>query len=128
MRFFITYTFLLLCSLVYAADKTTSSSSSSSSDSVTTSTSVSTTFVWVTGTGSDGKLATTQSPYFQSFEVMYTAVASPSAGSIGLGSLSGSIGGFRSYEQTTITQRKSVGRYPMDEEKEITVVTSHQWL
>ena len=67
MRLLITYIFFLFCSLVSAADETTSSSSSSSSDNVKTTTSISTTLVWVTGTDASGNLATTQSPYYQSF-------------------------------------------------------------
>ena len=105
MRLLITYIFFLFCSLVTAADETTSSSSSSSSsDNVKTTTSISTTLVWVTGTDASGNLATTQSPYYQSFISFWTEVASPSSASIGLGSISGTVGKIRSYSQTTISQ------------------------
>ncbi|EER35979.1 predicted protein [Candida tropicalis MYA-3404] len=104
MRLLITYIFFLFCSLVSAADETTSSSSSSSSDNVKTTTSISTTLVWVTGTDASGNLATTQSPYYQSFISFWTEVASPSSASIGLGSISGTVGKIRSYSQTTISQ------------------------
>lgn len=104
MRLLITYIFFLFCSLASAADETTSSSSSSSSDNVKTTTSISTTLVWVTGTDASGNLATTQSPYYQSFISFWTEVASPSSASIGLGSISGTVGKIRSYSQTTISQ------------------------
>lgn len=105
MRLLLSYIFFLFCSLVIAADETTSSSSSSSSTgNVKTTTSISTTLVWVTGTDSAGNLVTTESPYYQSFISFWTEVASPSSGSIGLGSISGTVGGIREYSQTTISQ------------------------
>ncbi|RCK59333.1 Protein KRE1 [Candida viswanathii] len=104
MNFLISYIFFLFLTLATAADETTSSSSSSATGTVRTTTSVSTTFVWVTGTDASGNLATTQSPYYQSFESFWTEVASPSSGSIGIGTISGSVGGIREYSQTTVSQ------------------------
>lgn len=69
-----------------------------------TTTSVSKTLVWATGTDADGNLATTQSPYTQTFTSFFSELESPSSGNIGLGSLSGKVGQIRSYEHTTISQ------------------------
>lgn len=65
------------------------------------------TLVWATGTDANGNLATTQSAYVQTFTSFFDEVASPSSGSIGLGSLTGSVGGIRIYERTTISQASS---------------------
>lgn len=69
----------------------------------TTAKSTSATIVWVTVT-TNGALATVKSTYLQSFVETYTAAtASASAGTVGMGSISGSVGGVRTYEHTTIT-------------------------
>lgn len=82
------------------ADTTLSSSSSSSSKSETT--------VWVTIT-TDGATATVKTIWVQSFMSTYTeATSSAAAGSVGLGSLSGLVGGVRSYSETTITNGGAV--------------------
>ena len=83
------YILFLFASTILAADKTSSS--------------VSPTLVWVTGTDANGKLATTQSIYYQSFMSTYTTAETPSSGSIGLGSISG-MGEIRTYSMTTISQ------------------------
>lgn len=84
------YILFLFASTILAADKTSSS--------------VSPTLVWVTGTDANGKLATTQSTYYQSFMSTYTTAETPSSGSIGLGSISGTVGEIRTYSMTTISQ------------------------
>ncbi|ODV60768.1 KRE1 domain-containing protein ASCRUDRAFT_35464, partial [Ascoidea rubescens DSM 1968] len=61
-------------------------------DSDSSSTSKTSTLIWVTVTYSDGGVATIQTTYSQKFSSQYTAVASPQAGSVGMGTLSGSIG------------------------------------
>lgn len=79
------------------------SSSLSSSSTSTTTTKVSTTLVWVTGTDSAGHTRTTQSAYTQTFSDFYGLLASPSIGSIGIGSLSGSVGEIRTYSTYEVT-------------------------
>lgn len=92
------YTFFIFIAFAFA-DTTTSSSSSSVS-----STSVETTLVWVTGTDASGILRTTQSPYYQSFMSTYTTTSGTvPAGSIGLGSISGTLASIRTYESSTIS-------------------------
>lgn len=60
------------------------------------------TTVWVTLT-SKGKLTTAPSAFKQTFTITHTsATADIKSGGIGLGSISGEVGGIRSYEQTTI--------------------------
>lgn len=87
-----------------SAETTSSSSSSSSSSSTTTKTSQTNTSVWVTGTDSNGVTKTTQSIYYQTFKSAYTeAQETASSGSVGLGSLSGSVGHIRTYDRTTIS-------------------------
>ncbi|GME69428.1 unnamed protein product [[Candida] boidinii] len=79
-----------------------SSSSTSSTDTSTetiTSSSTETpdpTSVWVTGTIS-GKTETYQTTYSQSFYSLWTTVATPSTGTIGLGTLKGTVGTVRTY-------------------------------
>lgn len=61
------------------------------------------TTVWVTLT-TKGKLTTMASLYSQTFTIGYTeATADAASGSMGLGSIQGSVGGVRTYDQTTIT-------------------------
>ncbi|CDR43233.1 CYFA0S11e02080g1_1 [Cyberlindnera fabianii] len=74
----------------------------------TTSTSTSTqtpspTLVWATGTDANGVLATTQSPYTQIFKSMYSTIQTPPAGSIGLGTIKGTIGHYRTRHYITVT-------------------------
>lgn len=97
------YSFFLF--LAFTTAKTTSSSSTSSSTATkTTKTSQSNTSVWVTGTDASGITRTTQSVFSQSFKSAYTeAEETPSSGSVGLGSLSGSVGHIRTYDRTTIS-------------------------
>lgn len=94
--------FLTLLSLVVAMnwlgkrDGTTTSTTSSSR-------SLSPTTIWVVVT-TNGVVATVGSLYSQSFMTTYTATSSGiQAGSIGMGSLTASSGGFRSYSQTTVS-------------------------
>ncbi|KAM9913262.1 hypothetical protein OXX69_001771 [Metschnikowia pulcherrima] len=90
--------FYVLFSLGFAATTTTSSSSSSASSS----SSVEPTTVWVTIT-TGGALATVQSIWVQSFMSTYSdATSSATSGSMGMGSLSGSVGGVRTYTQSTV--------------------------
>ncbi|CCG23105.1 Kre1 protein [Candida orthopsilosis Co 90-125] len=96
------YSFFLFLALTTA--KTTSTTSSSSTATTTTKTSQSNTSVWVTGTDASGITRTTQSVFSQSFKSAYTeAEETPSSGSVGLGSLSGSVGHIRTYDRTTIS-------------------------
>lgn len=59
--------------------------------------------VWVTGTNSNGVTLTTESTYYQTFASFYSVLASPSSGSIGLGTISGSVGEIRTYSIATVT-------------------------
>lgn len=69
------------------------------------------TTVWVTLT-TNGKVTTSASLYSQLFTIAYSeATAEAASGSEGLGSLSGSVGGVRTYEQTTITSKGGAGDY-----------------
>lgn len=76
---------------------------SDSSTIISTSTQViSPTLVWVTGTDAAGVTQTTQSAYTESFPSFYTSVAVPPSGSIGLGTISGTIGTLRKYPSLTV--------------------------
>lgn len=91
--------------------KTTSSSSSSSTSSTSSKSTTSQTTVWHTVT-SAGKVYTTKSIFSQTFMSTPSVVSSVSSGKIGLGSLSGTVGGHRSYEQTTISRNDgNFGKY-----------------
>ncbi|KAH3676350.1 hypothetical protein WICPIJ_009130 [Wickerhamomyces pijperi] len=61
------------------------------------------TSIWITVTSSDGGVAVVQTTYSQVFTSRYTAIATVPSGSIGLGSLSGTVGVVRSKEYITIT-------------------------
>ena len=63
-----------------------------------------TTWVWVTTT-IGGQLATISTAYSQKFISTHSSedAKSVASGEIGLGSLSGSVGGIKTYSQTTIT-------------------------
>lgn len=75
-------------------------------DDKTTSTSV--TIAWVTVT-TNGGVATVKTTFKQSFMDTYTsAVKSVAAGSIGMGAQSGTVGGVRTYSQTTISNAGDV--------------------
>lgn len=74
-----------------------------------TTTTASPTWVWVTGTDANGNLATTQSKYTQSFASFYSSVAGPSQGSIGLYSISGSVGHIRTYSMADVTATNAAG-------------------
>lgn len=69
-----------------------------------TTSSASATTVWVTVT-TNGRLATVKSLYKQSFIQTYGSadVLAPPSGAVGLGSITGSVGGIRSYDQTTVS-------------------------
>lgn len=86
---------LLLVAVVAAAAATTTSTLASSS--------VSPTLIWVTGTDEQGVLQTTQSPYHQSFAIHSLVAADVPSGAIGLGSLSGTVGHIRTYDQATVS-------------------------
>ncbi|KAA8898682.1 hypothetical protein TRICI_006499 [Trichomonascus ciferrii] len=73
--------------------QTTSSSSSSSSAAE------SKTLVWKTVNGQ-----ATQLPYTQSFKSMYSTLHTPSSGSIGLGTIKGTVGKVRTERFMTITK------------------------
>lgn len=88
------FKFIILLALILHIQAATTSSKSQ-------------TLIWVTDTDSAGVTVTTQSPYFQTFTSMYDQIASYSSGSIGLGSLEGSVGGIRTYERVTISQALS---------------------
>ncbi|KAI5969653.1 hypothetical protein CANMA_001316 [Candida margitis] len=113
MNFFsLLYSFVFF--LAFSTAKTTSSSSSESeSESAsTTSTTASQTktSVWVTGTDASGITRTTQSVYYQSFKSAYTeAEETYTSGSVGLGTISGSVGNIRHYDRTTISEAGAVG-------------------
>lgn len=71
----------------------------------TTSTTTAQTTVWRTGTNSEGVTVTTQAIFTPSFMSTYgnDDTESVAAGTIGLGSLSGTVSKVRSYTRTTIT-------------------------
>ncbi|CCF56291.1 hypothetical protein KAFR_0A08570 [Kazachstania africana CBS 2517] len=58
--------------------------------------------IWVTIT-SNGVVFTTSTTYIQRFSSQYTSIATPSAGSIGLGTISGTVGIVREPLQLTIS-------------------------
>lgn len=89
----------LLASFASCAD----SSSASSSSSFSSSSSYLPTLIWVTVTYDNGAVLTVQTPYTQQFSSFYTDVSSVPAGEVGIGSLSGSVGGIRSYAHVTIS-------------------------
>ncbi|KAI5957306.1 hypothetical protein KGF54_000234 [Candida jiufengensis] len=64
------------------------------------------TIVWITTTIS-GQLTTASTLYSQSFMSTYSEANNDgvSSGAVGLGSISGSIGSHRSYDQTTISSK-----------------------
>ena len=68
-----------------------------------------TTWVWVTTT-IGGQLATISTAYSQKFISTHSSedAKSVASGEIGLGSLSGSVGGIKTYSQTTITNANIV--------------------
>ncbi len=95
---------LLLCqtSLV-KGDDTTTGTETGTEEETTSASSTSNTLIWVTGTDSAGVTQTTQSIYTQSFRKQYSTVTSSvPTGTIGLGTISGSIGTVRVYSTTTI--------------------------
>lgn len=61
------------------------------------------TSIWATGTLADGATTVTLSPFTQTFRSMYATVATPRQGSIGLGSISGSVGIVRPPRSTEVT-------------------------
>ncbi|CAK7895777.1 predicted GPI-anchored protein 1 [[Candida] anglica] len=69
----------------------------------TTNTSLEPTTVWVTIT-TDGKLATVKTLYKQSFGPSYSdpITTDLKSGNIGLGAISGTVGDFKTYQQTTV--------------------------
>lgn len=69
----------------------------------TTTRSPSPTIVWLTTTLPNGGVATIQSHYSQIFTSFYSEVASPSLGSVGLGSITGSVGQVRTYPVVTLS-------------------------
>ena len=96
-----------LCILFYiivlclAADETTASSSTSKTS---TSSSTSKTLVWVTGTDSNGKTVTTESPFYQLFMSTYTTTTGTvPSGSIGITGDDLLVGKIRKYSSTTIS-------------------------
>ncbi|KAG5420668.1 hypothetical protein I9W82_002549 [Candida metapsilosis] len=101
--------FLQLIFFIFLALTSAETTSSSSSSSSTTKKSQTNTSVWVTGTDSNGVTKTTQSIYYQTFKSAYTeAQETASSGSVGLGSLSGSVGHIRTYDRTTISSAGGV--------------------
>ncbi|CCE86427.1 Piso0_004916 [Millerozyma farinosa CBS 7064] len=81
------------CLLVVALVMSVWAAEDTSTTSVTT--------AWITLT-SNGKLTTAPTAYSQSFHSV-TTTESPSKGSIGLGTISGNIGGVRSYTEVTVS-------------------------
>ncbi|ODV73556.1 KRE1 domain-containing protein CYBJADRAFT_86317 [Cyberlindnera jadinii NRRL Y-1542] len=61
------------------------------------------TYIWATGTDAAGVLQTTQSAYSQQFTRRWSTVASVPTGTIGLGTLEGTIGTVRTYPKVTVT-------------------------
>lgn len=98
---------LFLATFVSCAAASSSSESSSLSSSSASTTLV--TLIWVTITRSDGALATVETPYSQSFATFYSEVATVPSGSIGIGSISGTVGEIRTYLQTTINAAPKLG-------------------
>lgn len=69
------------------------------------------TTIWVTIT-TDGAPVVVQTTYIQSFNDVYTEADTESlkSGTVGLGSVSGSVGGVRTYDKTTISNTNGAGR------------------
>ncbi|ODQ60933.1 hypothetical protein WICANDRAFT_61491 [Wickerhamomyces anomalus NRRL Y-366-8] len=65
------------------------------------------TSIWVTVTYSNGGVATVQTTYSQRFKSFYSSVDQPSSGTIGLGSISGSVGVVKS--KHLVTQSTNAG-------------------
>ncbi|CAM9018561.1 hypothetical protein WICANDRAFT_83413 [Wickerhamomyces anomalus NRRL Y-366-8] len=80
----------------------TTTLTSDSSTIVTTTKSQSPTLVWVTGTNEEGITQTTQSAYTEVFKSFYTSVEVPPKGSIGLGTIKGTVGTLRKYPSLTL--------------------------
>lgn len=80
-----------------------SAATTSSSSSTSTTSTVKPTSVWVTGTDANGVLKTTQSRFEQTQFVVETSTTAVPSGAIGLGSVSGTVGQVRSYEQVTVS-------------------------
>lgn len=95
---------LILCIASYLALAFALADQDDGNAAKTTATTTSATYVWITTTVG-GQLATISVPYSQSFMSTYSTANSDAveSGSVGLGSISGSLGGIRSYSQTTIT-------------------------
>ncbi|CAK7893245.1 predicted GPI-anchored protein 1 [[Candida] anglica] len=93
MRLSLQIVFMMIFSIVHAATTTSSVSAST--------TSVEPTMVWVTGTDSLGILRTTQATYSQLFQSLWTSTTTVPAGSVGMGSISGTVGKVRTYSKTT---------------------------
>ncbi|CAH6720840.1 predicted GPI-anchored protein 1 [[Candida] jaroonii] len=74
-------------------------------------TSKSATTIWVTIT-TDGAPVVVQTTYSQSFDQAYTEADTETvkSGTVGLGSASGSVGGIRSYDKTTISNTNGAGK------------------
>jgi len=100
-------TFILFIQKVSADETTTSlpiittTLTTDSSTITTTTISHSPTLIWVTGTNSEGVTKTTESIYTQKFSSFYSTVAVPPSGSIGLGTISGTVGTVRTYPIVT---------------------------
>ncbi|KAK9448735.1 uncharacterized protein V1518DRAFT_427882 [Limtongia smithiae] len=79
-----------------SSTSTSSTEAASSTSSATTSTTTAETLIWVTVTGTDSNgllyTSTVETPFTQTFYSMYTSISSPKSGSIGLGTISGSVG------------------------------------
>lgn len=82
-------------------DLTTETEDTSSSE-TSSSTSTSATVVYYT-TVIGGVTTTPSSHYSQKFTSMYSTVDTPSAGEIGLGTLTGTVGVLRTYEEVTVS-------------------------
>ncbi|KAK9463577.1 uncharacterized protein V1516DRAFT_40857 [Lipomyces oligophaga] len=99
---------LLLClltlfSAVVYGQETTSTTDTSTTSTTTTTATPDPTYVWITIT-TNGVLITTSTPYVQEFSSMYTSLATLSTGSIGLGTISGTVGSVRAASVTTTVQ------------------------
>ncbi|CUM65276.1 uncharacterized protein PRCAT00002909001 [Priceomyces carsonii] len=75
--------------------------------SAATTTSATPTSVWVTGTDSNGITRTTLSEYYQSFLSYPTTAASVPEGSVGLGSISGTLASIRTYDMVTVSSTEN---------------------
>lgn len=105
------FQYILLLTLAFGygfvakADDTTTLTTEDDTDETTTtsSTSVTPTTVWVTSTLPNGGVATVLTEYHQVFKSFYVTVAEPSSGSIGLGTLKGTVGQLRNYPTITLS-------------------------